>query len=54
MGLCVGGLEIGVGVEPEAAEAKRTDSAPCFAFPVVNRLDFYHWLALPVQGLQSP
>ena len=53
MGLCVGGLEIWVGVEPQAVEAKRTDTFPGFAFSVVNHLDFYHWLLLPVQGLYS-
>jgi len=52
--LCVSRLEIRVWVEPQAVEAKGTDTFPCLAFPVVNRLDFSHWLPLPVQGLYIP
>jgi len=42
--------EVGVGVEPEAVQAERADSAPGLALAIVNGLDVSHrthWLDGP-------
>jgi len=41
MGLCVGRHEVGVGVEPEAMEAERADSAPGLSF-AIGGLDVFY------------
>jgi len=41
-GLCRGGHEIGVRIEPKAIEAKRADASPGLAFAVINSLDISH------------
>ena len=42
MGLFVLRPQVGVGVEPEAVEAKGADSAPGLALAVVDGLDVSH------------
>ncbi len=36
-GLCAGGHEVGVRVEPKAIEAKRTDAAPALHQPLIRQ-----------------